>query len=146
MDKNKKLFDTLNEMVSKYEDTNKDKESLKYETLDENGNFIKKSCTIVAAYAYQFVNEYGDKILNLILVYEGWTNLLQNIAMEGINRGIDDNLGADVWVYTLNEDDFDLDESSMLLYTDTMILMDKKGLFSSLEDGKNSDKKLVRKF
>ena len=146
MKENNDLFEKLQKMVDKYEDTNKGKESLKYETLDENGNIVKKDSTIVAAYAYQYVNEYGDKILNLILVYEGWTDLLQNIAKEGTHRGTCDNLGFDVWVYALNEDDFDLDDECMLLYTNTMILMDKKGLFSSLEKENNSDKKMVRKF
>ena len=138
----KELLTALKTMISNYEKTNKDKESLKYETIDTKGKKVSKSCTLEAAYAYKYMNTYGDNILNLILVYDGWNESLQKLATNGLYRGRYDNLDLDIWVYALNINDFDLDENSMSLYKDTMIIMDKKGLFSSLEDENNSYKKL----
>ncbi len=114
MGQNEKLIEALSDMVSKYETTNAEK---------------TKGCELVAAYAYKYKNDYDDDILNLILVYDGWNDILQKVSMNGIYRGLYENLGVGIWVYTLNINDFDLDDDSMLLYKNTMILMDKKNIF-----------------
>ena len=124
------LKEALNDIVNNYDNANKNK--LTYEITDEKGNNVFKNCTLEAAYAYKFVNAYGDNALNLVLVYDGWTDLLQKIAINGIHRGNCDNLGFDISIYTLDINDFDLDENSMLLYKDVMIILDNRGIFSSL--------------
>lgn len=145
MVKNEDIFNAVKDMVNKYEKTNQEK--LTYHEEDEFGNLVKKNwnCTLEAAYAYKIVNAYGDNILNLILIYDGWNNLLQKVATEGIYRGRYDNLDLDIWVYALNINDFDLDESSMLLRKDTMIFLDKRGIFSSLNVQDNNEKLLTKK-
>ena len=124
---NEKLVEALEEMVYKYETTNAEK---------------TKGCELVAAYAYKYKNDYDDDILNLILVYDGWNSLLQKVSMNGIYRGLYEDFGVNIWVYTLNVDDFDLDDDSMLLYKNTMILLDKKNIFGrNLEEEKKMTKK-----
>ena len=143
MVKEKDIFNAVKDMVDKYEKNNKGK--LTYETKDKFGNLIKKNCTLEAAYAYKIVNAYGDSILNLILIYDGWNDLLQKVATKGIYRGRYDNLDLDIWVYALNINDFELDENSMLLSKNTMIFLDKIGIFSNLNTQDNNDKKLTKK-
>ena len=69
-------------------------------------------------------------------MYDGWCELLQRIAMNGIYRGNEDNIGFDLCVYTLNINDFDMNEDSMLLYKDTLRILDKRGLFDSFDINK----------
>lgn len=142
MGENKELIDTLKKMVARYEEVNKNKEALKYQVISEDGKIEKKNCILQAAYAYQFHNAYYDNCLNLVLVYEGWTPLLQKIAMGGIYRGNVNNLGVYISVYALNINDFDMSEDNMLLYKDMIVIMDKKGLFSGLKDENNNYKKV----
>ena len=125
MVKNETTIAILREIVAKYEKILK-----------------KNSCILQAAYVYQFINTSGDNYLNIVLVYDGWNDTLQKIATEGIKHGLMDNLGANVSIYVLNVNDFDKSEDNLSLYENTMILMDKKGLFTSLNDKNNSYKKV----
>ena len=133
------LRESLLEIVNKYDEFSREK--LTYDTTDKDDKKIKKYCTLEAAYAYKITNIDGDSILNLILVYDGWCELLQRIAMNGIYRGNEDNIGFDLCVYTLNINDFDMNEDSMLLYKDTLRILDKRGLFDSFDI---EDKKLIK--
>lgn len=125
MVKNETTIAILREIVAKYEKILK-----------------KNSCILQVAYAYQFVNTNGEKYLNIVLVYDGWNDTLQKIATEGIKHGLMDNLGINISIYALNINDFDMSEDNLLLYEETMILIDKKGLFASLNDKNNGYKKI----
>ena len=126
------LNSRLKELIDLFEVTYSD--NLKYLTEKEVDIIVRKRCNAVAAYSYDYINSKGDNKLNLIVIFDGWNEFLQNISINGIHIGKIDNSDFDLSIYALNINDFDLDSDYLESYSNTNIIFDSIEMFSNLDE------------
>ena len=126
------LNSRLKELIDLFEITYSD--NLKYLTEEDVDIIVRKRCNAVAAYFYDYINSKGDNKLNLIVIFDGWNEFLQNISMNGIHVGKIDNSDFDISLYALNINDFNLDSDYLESYSNTNIIFDSIEMFSNLDE------------